>query len=222
MKLYLFASGENAISIRHFDSLLHALQHHQGVVDVFTNYDVPELALENVKVHVMTHDELLQNLQEQNECVFTAHSEVIFTLDAFTSTIAAHDHYAKHSSQVMIQMIAPNAIFQEAAPALVFYGGNRMWMTGTRLFTDHTCIPVAYGEARILANSILKVTGAPEFTDKIFHGGQTTLLTALPSLAFSTQFDLPVRIAASAFDAEKYMQDIPSYYTSSDDVSIVA
>lgn len=208
MKLYLLQTKE--ILEKNIDSVIHSLQCYQEPTTVITDYDFPVLALDHVTMIKMDRDQLLNDLSEQTEPVFVGNSETIFVTEVFGDVVAAYNHWAK-SEPLMIQLVAPNALFENVAPTMIFYGGGRMWTTGTRLFTNEEFVPVAYGNPQIIYNSIKQISGNPEFTDKIFHGGKTTLLTPLPAFAYNTQFGLPLKITSDAFDVEQYIQNIPSF-----------
>lgn len=217
MNLYLFLSATEDVTITHFDSLMNALQYCQEDIVIFSEYDLPEFGLDHVSVKHVSRDEIIVLLKENNNDAFVAHSSTIFTAETFPIAMNAHAYYTKNNGPAMIQLIFPNALLETPKPALLLYGGGRMWLSGTRLFTNETTIPVAYGNTSIIASCILKEKTAPAFSDGIFCGGSTNLLTAIPPLAFNVQFEPTVKIASDSFDMNTYISEIPQFFITTDE-----
>lgn len=206
MNIYLLQT--ETITPKHFDSLFLALQVSETPINIVADYELPDFGLSHVTTTVLSRDGVIAHIAEQTEAVLIAHSETVFTVESLVEVAGAYAHYSQ-DDKIMIQLITPNELFKQVTPSLVFYGGHRMWQTGTRLYTNDKYIPVAFGEPRIIVNSLNQVVGKQEFTDKIFFGGETVLLTAFPSLAYNMQFELPYHVSGQAFDAAAYIDAIP-------------
>lgn len=211
MKVYLFNTGNT--SEKHFDSINIAIQFSGAEkIEIISDYPMPDFEKENVECAVYDTEKLIERMRLETENVLVAHSQTVFTAEAFLDVVLAHQKFSG-DKEIMIQLVINTNMLTTPRPTLPIYGGNRLWLSGTQLFLNEQFnVPVAYGNPKIMLDAITKeYEDKPYFHDFIFYGGDTGLLTAFPPLAFDERFiDLPEFVKAP-LSKNEYMNSIPNF-----------
>lgn len=216
MKIVLFKSE----TIVPNNTLKMALQFFPGIPELYSDYplefDVEKVPGKAIPTFTeMSTEKLIEFICELDEPIFLGTSATAFTAECFNNVFAAYDHFSKRLGQVMIQPTFDNDLFAYTAPTILLYGDRHIYTTGNRITNN---FPIVYGDSKTISellNRILEEDSVepkrPLFTDGIFHGGETIILSPLPPMAWNIEKELPVQVSSAAFDAKSYLESIPDF-----------
>ena len=215
MKLILFKTTEQQPAV---NSLKIAQQFFPGELEIYTDYPFT-LAAEEVPNKTkptateLTTEELHEYIKTLDEPIFIASSSTVFSAECFNSVIGAYDHFSTRFPSVVIQPTFDNDMLAYIAPTLLLYGDRHIYSSSNRITNNP---PVLYGDSKILSELLTRMgsveeNAKPLFSDGIFHGGETVVLSPLPPFAWNLDKELPVLVSSAEFDAKTYINNIPCF-----------
>jgi hypothetical protein len=215
MKLILFKTSQEQPAI---NSLKIAQQFYPGSLDLITDYDV-NIKFEAIPgkpdstIEQFTTEDLIAYINTLDEPIFVATSNTVFTAECLTTIHSAYEHFSGRLSSVLVQPTFDNDMLAHVSPTLMMYGDRRIYMTSNRITNNPL---IAYGDSKIIAEIINRLgsvseNNKPLLSDGIFHGGETIVLSPMPPLAWSLDKELPVLVSSAEWDANTYIQSIPTF-----------
>lgn len=214
MKLILFKTTDQQTAN---NSLKVAQQFFPAHLEIYSDYTI-EFKIEETPnkpvstITELTTEELHEFIRTLDEPIFLATSSTVFSAECFNSVYAAYEHFTNRMHSVVIQPTFDNDMLAYTSPTLLLYGDRRIYTTGNRVTNNP---PILYGHSTILSELLNKLGSVEEskplFTDGIFHGGETIILSPLPPFAWNLDKELPVQISSAEFDASTYINNIPAF-----------
>ena len=211
MKIFLFKTEENNQALNSFKL---SSQFFPGSLEIYSNYEMA-LPKSEKDIHIEdfhNQDELFKILEEQSEPCLIATSATVFSAECLIGVSGAYEHFSQQFGSAIIQPTFDNDLLGVVSPSLMLYGDRHIYCTGSRITNP---FPILYGASSTISDILKRITNTvesntPLFTDGIFHGGQTVILSPLPPMAWNLEKPLPALVSSAEFDAETYINNIPN------------
>lgn len=217
MKILLFKTKQIESNLP-TNSLKIALQFFPESVELYSDYNL-NLSFEKNSgksipaATILSTDELVNLTNTVDEPIFIATSSTVFSVEIFNALIGAYSFFSTRFHSLVIQPTFDNDLLAYITPTLLLYGDRHIYSTGNRI-TNQT--PILYGHSTII-HKLLQRLGSveentkPLFSDGIFYGGETVILSPMPPFAWNLDKELPVQVSSAEFDAKTYMDNIPDF-----------